>query len=234
MERPDFRLGRWQDVLSDVECDTIICDPPYGGRTHVGHDSMSGRELSDGCARSVISYRSWTEDDVREFVSSWSQRTRGWIVALTSHDLWLAWDLAYRNVGRYPFAPIPCVTPGMSVRIAGDGPSSWSVYAMVARPRTPQFAKWGTLPGAYYQTRTSEWQHGGGGGRGKSKDLMKAIVRDYSRPGDVICDPTAGYGMTGVAALSMGRSFIGAECERLAYDEGVKRLNSPTNGDLFQ
>lgn len=37
----DLRLGRWQDVLADVECDALICDPPYSARTHKGHDDGS-------------------------------------------------------------------------------------------------------------------------------------------------------------------------------------------------
>jgi len=28
----DLHLGRWQDELADLECDAIICDPPYGAR----------------------------------------------------------------------------------------------------------------------------------------------------------------------------------------------------------
>lgn len=30
----DLRLGRYQDVLADVECDAVIADPPYSERTH--------------------------------------------------------------------------------------------------------------------------------------------------------------------------------------------------------
>lgn len=230
----DLRLGRYQDVLADVECDALICDPPYGARTHGGHALIAGRDdLADRNSRADIAYTAWSHADVLAFVTDWSPRTRGWMVALTSHDLIGAWESAYQAAGRYAFAPLPCVTPGMSVRIAGDGPSSWSVYAMVSRPANKRFAKWGTLPGAYYQTRTSEWQHGGGGGRGKPIDLMRALVKDYSRPGDLICDPCAGYGTTGLAALSMGRRFVGAECDAAAHTEALNRLGRPTSGDLF-
>lgn len=35
----DLRLGKWEDVLSDVgEVDAVISDPPYSSRTHKGHD----------------------------------------------------------------------------------------------------------------------------------------------------------------------------------------------------
>jgi len=76
------------------------------------------------------------------------------MVALTDSELIPAWTAAYREAGRYAFAPVPILIRGMSVRISGDGPSSWCVYAMVARPATAEFVTWGTLPGAYVGTRS--------------------------------------------------------------------------------
>lgn len=241
----DLRLGRWQSVLVDVECDALICDPPFGARTHAAWregprangspgDRTRGGKIGVAAAkdRTLITYAEWTPDDVAEFVGHWSPRARGWLVALTSHDLAPAWSDAFEAAGRYAFAPLPCVTLGGSVRLAGDGPSSWTVWAMVARPRKA-FAKWGTLPGAYVHSVSPDERAAGGGGRGKLLDLMRALVKDYSRPGDLICDPTAGFGTTGRAALSMGRRFVGAECDEAAHAEAMRRLSRPTNGDLL-
>lgn len=33
-----LRLGRYQDVLSDVVCDAVITDPPYSDRNHKGYN----------------------------------------------------------------------------------------------------------------------------------------------------------------------------------------------------
>ena len=63
--------------------------------------------------------------------------------------------------------------------------------------------------------------------------LMRAIVRDYSRPGDLICDPTAGLATTGVAALTMGRRFVGAEMDPETHAKGAKRLAETQVVDLF-
>lgn len=222
----DLRLGRYQDVLGDVECDAVICDPPYSARNHRGHDSIAGFEARDGHAREQIDYSHWTADEVSSFVATWSPRTRGWIVALTSHDLIPAWEAAFDEAGRLAFAPVPCVIRGMTFRMLGDGPSSWAVYAMVARPRTRAMQAWGTLPGAYVVGKAHAG--GGGGGRGKPIDLMRALVRDYSRPSDLVCDPCAGYATTGVAALGMGRQFVGAEMDEAAHAQGCERLEAVT------
>jgi DNA modification methylase len=46
---------------------------------------------------------------------------------------------------------------------------------------------------------------------GKPLWLMSRLVEDYSRPGDLICDPVAGGFATGKAAVSVGRKFIGGD-----------------------
>jgi site-specific DNA-methyltransferase (adenine-specific) len=222
--------GNWRDVLLTDGADVVITDPPYGAKTHDSVPRTADRE--DGRAIGLRpSYECFTPDLVEEFVRSWSPRTRGWIVALTSHDLIPAWYEAYTSVGRYAFAPVPCVMRGMSVRLGGDGPSSWAIYAMVGRPRDLEFSNWGTLPGAYTgpaDTRSA------GGGRGKPEWLMRAIVRDYSRPGDLIVDPFAGWGATLSAAIGLGRQALGAEIDPAVAAEGNRRIARGCQTELFQ
>lgn len=227
LPRPGFnlRLGDWRSVLIDAGMvDAVICDPPYGARTHNSKPTRNDGSDPDGLAPE---YAAWTPEDVAMFVKHWSPRTRGWIVALTSHDLIPAWEAAYLAVDRYYFAPVPCVIRGMSNRMVGDGPASWAVYAMVARPRTGEFSRWGTLPGAHICGRESGAEHG----RGKPLQLMDEIVRAYSRENDLVCDPLAGYGSTLIAALDAGRRALGAELEHGAYDEAHRRAAAPRATD---
>lgn len=219
-------LGRWQDVLADARCDSVITDPPYGARTHKGARS-TGHD--DG-----VSYSGWTPTEVDEFVSSWAPRTRRWIVAMTSHDLIPAWEAAYATAGMYAFAPVPIIISGMGVRQLGDGPASWGVYLMVARHRSrlamgaPSGALWRSLPGGYWGPPGE-----GGQGRGKPEWLTGALVRDYSDPGDLICDPCAGWGTTLTAALSYGRRAIGSEMDPIAYEVARQALSAPVQVDMF-
>lgn len=231
MSGADLRLGRWEDVLAGVECDALIADPPFGERTHAAwREGGAAAKLKRG----AITYDAWTPEIVQAFVAHWSPRTRGWMACMTSHDLAPAWQAAFESVGRYSFAPIPCVTIGGSIRLSGDGPSNWTVWLMVARPKTRAMQKWGTLPGAYVTPGgQNAWNDGGGGGRGKPIGLMRAIVHDYSRPGDVVADPTMGRGTTGVAALSMGRRFAGSEVVPNVFDEAAARIGRVQPVDLF-
>lgn len=232
----DLRLGRWENALADVgEVDCMISDPPYSARTHEGADasvdisnavyvSKNGVRRTSTAQRRALSYSSWTPANVDAFVDSWAPRNRGWFVCLSDHSLIRAYETAYERHGLTTFAPVTVLIPGMTVRMAGDGPSSWTIYANVARPK--RLSKWGTLPGGYT---------GGPGERvhigGKPLWLMRALVRDYTRPGDLIVDPCAGAATTLIAAATERRRAIGAEVDPDTYaiaQARIKRGYTPT------
>lgn len=219
----DLRLGRWQDVLADVrEVDAVITDPPYSEMTHSGHalGIGGGGIRRDGIRRDGINYASWSDADARAFVASWAPRCRGWFAVITDHTLAPVFADALESAGRYVFAPLPIVESGSRVRLTGDGPSSWTCWVVVARPRTPEFVRWGTLPGAYIGAGKGDREHIGG----KDSGIMRAIIRDYTRPGDLVCDPCAGAGTTLLAARMEGRRAIGAEMDPDTYDKARRRL----------
>jgi site-specific DNA-methyltransferase (adenine-specific) len=209
----DLRPGDWRDALQDVEVDTLIADPPYGQRTHEGSD---GR-LED-LGRSRIDYGHWTPEDVAEFVVSWSPRTRGWMCGFTSDDLIPVWRAAYAKMGRYDFAPVPVLQH--RPRLGGDGPGSCAVYLMVARPRTRPWSAWGSLPGFYM----APVERGGIVNGAKPLQLMRAIVRDYSRAGELVCDPCAGSATTLLAAAIEHRRAIGSELDPQTFELATSRI----------
>lgn len=220
----DLRCGRWQDALADVgEVDAVITDPPYSARTHEGQCSK------DGMLRRPIGYDSWGPDEIADFVGAWVSRCRGWFVALSDSDLCGAWRTAFEAAGLTGFHPLPIVIPGMTVRLSGDGPSSWAIYANVARPKA--LHRWGTLPGAYRSpagNQRKEFHIGS-----KPLVLMRALIRDYTRPGDLVCDPCAGGATTLLAASIEGRRSIGAEMDPVTYAKARRRLEAGHTPDLF-
>lgn len=225
----DLRLGRWEDVLGDVECDALIVDAPYSERTHGFYRAMAD------VGRRELNYARWTPDDVASFVHTWSPRTRGWFVSLTDHILAPAWENALASCGRYVFPPVACIEPGARVRLSGDGPAQWTVWAIVARPKTREAQKWGALPGGYVVPAAEGWRGGARSGVMGSKPpwLMRALVRDYSRAGDLVCDPCAGGGTTLLAAATEGRRAIGAEMDPAHYEIAQKRIKRGYTPTLF-
>ena len=234
----DLRCGDYRDVLADVTCDALIVDAPYSAKTHAGHDAgtagvqptaakqgfyVRSNGKHDGAhERATIDYTHWTPDDVRAFVAFWAPRTRGWMVSLTDDVLFPVWRDAMRDAGRTVFQDVPAIISGMTVRLCGDGPSSWAIHCVVSRPSTAAAAKWGTLPGGYYGPSERQAVTGG-----KPLWLMKKLVSDYSRPGDLVCDPCAGGGTTLLAAAIEGRRAVGAEMDPDTHRKASERLARP-------
>lgn len=218
----DLRLGRWQDALADIKMvDAVITDPPYGARTHAGN-----ADRVESMGRTPLSYAPWSPSDVRPFVDWWSVRCRGWFAAMTSDDLIPAWRESYSSAGLYDFAPVPILQH--RPRLSGDGPGSCAVYLMVARPRSAAFARWGSLSG-WYEPPVERDGHIGG----KPLSLMRWIVRDYSRPADLVCDPCAGLATTLIAAAIDGRRAIGSEMDPETYAMARHRIDRGYTPDMF-
>lgn len=215
----------WREV--DVECDALIVDAPYSAKTHAGHDSGAEgvRNLRDPSkARRAIPYAAWSGDDVAAFVEHFAPLTRGWIVTITDHTLAPAWSGALEAAGRYVFSPLAYVAPGSRVRLGGDGPAQWSCWIVVARPRSVDFSRWGSLPGAYMLPPGCREVPDLPGG--KPAWLMSSLVRDYSRRGDLVMDPCCGAGTTGVAARTLGRRSYSSDIDPKHAAIAAKRIGA--------
>jgi site-specific DNA-methyltransferase (adenine-specific) len=224
----DLRCGKYQDALADIgKVDAVIVDPPFSERVH--SKQFHGPRLA---GRGIISeshslgYAHWGGSEIEELVVSWSQRCVGWICVFTSHDLVDTYTRALEGQGRYVFAPIACVRMYRNVRLSGDGPSNWTDYLVVSRPRS--MSPWGALPGAYVGNKRDREDRNFGPARivvgSKPLWLMSAIIRDYSRPGDLVCDPCAGGATTLIAAAIEGRRAIGSEMDPNTFKKAQDRI----------
>lgn len=213
-------LGDCREIVPLLpRVDSIITDPPYSAKTHAGHDQIHRDGAADASTRSALGYGALTEENVAALAALYASKCDGWIVWMTDHVLAPSIRDALEGGGRYVFAPLPFFQAGRSVRITGDGPCSWTDWIVVSR--TTAQVKWGTLPGGY--VAGPGWKDKARMG-GKPTELMKSIVRDYSRLGDVVLDPFMGAGTTGVASLLMGRKFIGIEVDADAFEIARSRI----------
>ena len=53
---------------------------------------------------------------------------------------------------------------------------------------------------------------------------LEWLVKTYTNPGDVVLDPFMGSGTTGVAAMQLGRNFIGIEAEAEYLEMAQRRM----------
>lgn len=224
--RATLYLGDCREIIPSLKgVSHIITDPPYGEGTHKNHDANSKRR-SDRADAQELGYAALTEADVSDIADILQATEAGWIVWFTNFDLsHHVKDCLSRN-RRTTFPALPYYHSGRSVRLAGDGPCSWTDFIIVSRP--PELKKWGTLPGGYVAGKG--WSDKARMG-GKPTHLMALIVNDYSREGELILDPFMGAGTTGVACLKNGRDFIGIEIDEKAFDISCQRMEDAYRQD---
>lgn len=248
----ELRLGDWQSVLSDVEVDALITDPPYSARTDEGYrsatdfEAIAAKEKRDVNQRSrrirqggtkgggalprgrfELAYAPITEDWAHAFIASWAPRVRDWLVVFGDHVSHRWFEAAMQAAGLVTFAPVPWVRANSAPRFAADGPANSCEWIAIARPQGfPRDRR--SRPG-YYQGTIAQDQVVTGG---KPLWLMRALVRDYSRPGDLVCDPCAGGATTLLAARLEGRFAIGAERDPNTHALASARLAKPYTPQL--
>jgi len=215
-------------VIAAGGCDLLVTDTPYSARTHAGHNDvtvgMNAGQL-DGATRRELGYSSWGEAEVDAFVDAWVPVTRGWFVTITDHVLGPAWERAFVRHDRVTFPPLPYYAPGSRVRARGDGPSCWTTWIVVSRPRRKPYDRWGTLTGGYpLPPGYSERMEVVGG---KPLWLMERLLADYSKPGDMVVDPCAGAGTTLVAAQRLDRRAIGGDLLLENAQKAARRISKP-------
>jgi site-specific DNA-methyltransferase (adenine-specific) len=221
----ELRLGRWQDVLADVEPDAVITDPPFSERTAKGFKSCPNWDSAVPLGKQGgIAYGQIDERDAAGLVAEWWPRTRRWIIIFSDHVAQRWYAHALTEAGAYVFAPLPWIKTNGAPRFLGDGPASVTEWITVARRREGALdpARRGSRPG-YYLARLPSGQIMPGQ---KCLDGMRQIVRGYSLANDLICDPCAGSGSTLIAAALEGRRAIGAEMDSETFEKACKRVET--------
>jgi site-specific DNA-methyltransferase (adenine-specific) len=204
--------------------DHVIFDPPYEKRTHDAKQNAR-RIRSDGRAVSPALNFDSIEGLREEVTAPLVKLCNGWFGAFCTPEGVAPWRDAIEATGaRYKRACI-WVKPDASPQFNGQGP------AMAAE----------CFVTAWCGAGVSAWN--GGGGRNvfthltnpsnrhgehpteKPISLMSEIIQKFTNPGDVILDPFMGSGSTGVAAVRLGRRFIGVERNARFFTIASERIS---------
>ncbi len=208
-------LGDCREILPTLgKVDAVVTDPPYG-----------------------IGFEYASYDDTRE-------NLRGLIAGLFEHR---------ENFGRmvilcgpsqiheYP----PCewvgaVTWNTTGSFGKYGYSQWTPVLLYGE----DLKGFGNVNGV---TKADTYQINGGGSVGFQRDkdsklhvcpkpmnIMNHTVQRYTPADATILDPFLGSGSTGVAAVNMGRKFIGIEIDEQYFDIACRRIQSALDApDMF-
>jgi DNA modification methylase len=143
---------------------------------------------------------------------------------------------ASRTWRRFLRSNISASTPGANCETESGGSPAPSAEHSTRQTITTARDKGIPFPGAGRAPCEASWRLSSGGARPaghptrKPLALMLALVEDFTDPGDTILDPFAGSGTTGVAAIRLGRKFVGIERDPKYFALAVERLRAEEAG----
>ena len=206
-------LGDCLKVLPDLgKVDCVITDPPYSANTH----KMAKTNRGAGHGVSLVTFAALDGEQFDEVMAACLCASTGWVVATCD----------YKHAARYYEVPEfvrlgAWVKPNPMPQISADRPGQgFETVLILHSGKTPKV-----------------WNRGGGSGvwtfpvhtdaqvpTQKPLALISAFVGDFTQPGQVIADPFMGSGTTGVAAVSLGRGFVGIEANPEHFDIACRRI----------
>lgn len=197
--------------------DAVITDPPYGNNTHDNAKSNRGK----GHGNKAIDFAAIEADDLSDVIYKC-----GLIC-----DRWLISTMEWRHISKFDVDPPfgwELVRFGVWVKtnpmpqISADRPANgWEGIAYMHSKRGEK-KRWngGGQHGNYIGPLVTDGAHP----TGKPIPLFSMFVEKFTDKCETILDPFMGSGTTGVAAVQMGRRFIGIEREPKYFDIACKRI----------
>jgi len=219
-------LGNCLEIMPTLEgVDHVFSDPPYEDELHEAVDDQrikrndGGRVLDEMGFEGINATRPEAARKVVALSGGWcllfslAEGVRAWRDDLQAAgarwDTTLAWvkpDAQPRFNGQGAARGFECVISCW----CGKGHRSWNaggkrgIYTHLVNPRSRD----GRHPTE------------------KPLALLREIIRDFTQPGDLICDPYMGGAAIGVAALAEGRRYIGIEKKPVWFDVAVDRITA--------
>lgn len=221
-------LGDCKDILPTLpKVDAVITDPPYSETTHSNAKSNRG----GGSGVKAINFTSLTADELGRVIEHCGVLCRRWFVA----------TMEWRHIARFDERPpngFELVRFGVWVKtnpmpqISADRPAQgWEGIAYM-HSTAGERKRWNGAGshGNYVGALVTDGAHP----TGKPLVMFSQFVERFTDYGNTILDPFMGSGTTGVAAVQMGRKFIGIEREQSYFDIACERIeNAYKQGSLF-
>ena len=239
------QIGRATLYLSDCleimpmlpDVDHIITDPPYEQVLHTAMGALralrnDGKEYAsnrmDGLIFDGI-------DHIRAEVARLCvEKCSGWIILFTLAEGVREWRDQLQAVGAKYDTCLAWVKPDATPRFNGQGAARGFECAVTAWAGSGHKRWNGGGKRGVYSHCVNNSERDGQHPTEKPRRLMAELIRDFTNVDQTVLDPFMGSGTTGVAAVQMGRKFIGVEKEELYFDIACRRIEAAQRqGDFF-
>lgn len=220
-------------TLRDKSVAHVITDPPYSGDVH-SKQWVSAALTASGAARVSSKHRGIDFDPItQEQISNISEHvarlSTRWSLTFCDVESVVLWRTAILGVGCDYVRTCIWDKVDSSPQFTGDRPASAAEAIVCAHHKGRKRWSGGGRRNVFTFAVNAE--------RGnkphpttKPLPLMVELVKLFTDPDDIILDPFAGSGTTGVACLRLGRRFIGIERDEKYAAIATERLTAETQG----
>jgi len=247
----ELRLGSCLDPvgglasLADKSIDHIISDPPYSAHVDANFATLGkhkggkfgARPRQERVKRKAIGIGVMTSADIVRYCEQTCRVTKAWMLNFCAHEQIAEYKAATEAADGQYVRACAWEKPDGTPQLTGDRPATWGESFALAYASREQ---WGDMIAAASMAEILGWNANGKRGlyrsgvcRGHQRTehptqkplaLMLELVEDFTKPGDLVCDPFAGSGTTGVACLMLGRRFLGWELSPDYHAIALRRL----------
>lgn len=193
--------------LDDHAVDVVITDPPYEAEAHTSHRvvARAGGKLEI----EPLTFPAITEELRAESARQMARLARRWILVFCQVEAAMKWRAALEANGAVYKRTCQWIKPDGKPQYSGDRPGIG--YESIVACHAPGRSRWngGGSHGVFIVNKGGDERTGHQ--TQKPLALMEILVRLFSNRGELILDPFAGSGTTGVAAVRHGRRFLGWE-----------------------
>ena len=211
-------LGDCRDILPTLgKVDAVVTDPPYG-IGEAGGNAVKRQRKIGGNSKALADQRvydalDWDNEPISSALIEMVRAAGNWQIIFGGNyyncpptSCWLVWD---KDNGANDFA---------------DCELAWTNLPKAVRRIRYM---WNGMLRANGEERGDHPTQ-------KPIGVMKWAIGHLPEPNHTILDPFMGSGTTGVAAVQMGRKFIGIEREPKYFDIAYKRIeDAQRQGDMF-
>lgn len=204
-------LGDCREVLPTLpKVDAVVTDPPYGISVDVTMAKQGGTQYGNAAAaKRHYEATDWDNQPIEPDLMAAVREAGHWNIVFGGNyydcppaKCWLVWD-----------------------KVNGGNGFADCELAWTNLPKAVRLIRY-MWNGMLREKGASRGDHP----TQKPIEVMKWCISHLPEPSATILDPFMGSGTTGVAALKMGRTFIGIEREERYFEAAVRRLRE-TNGD---
>lgn len=228
-------------ALPDKSIDHFICDPPYSEHTHSKQRSGStlpdtraskgtrgGQYTGSACISRAreLGFEHLSAATRNGMARQMARLVRRWCAIFTDEESAHLWRESLERAGLEYIRTARWIKLGSTPQFTGDRPATGDEAIVLAHP--PGMKRWNgggrnaiyTVPIVLNRSGDEPRLHTAQ----KPLALMEAILRDFTDPGDLVCDPFAGSATTLVAAVRSGRRALGFERDKAIHAVALARM----------